>query len=315
MPCGAIVLENIPINQHYVWRYYLEAWAQGGRVTCRMQSALKTIHTNPKNLASQRYFYGVDSFTDPELVYLRDVAERTRGKKVNLGFVDLFTRTTHLRRLLDGVAPDDVAKREEIDKVLRQVERGLGEIWHSAVERQGAPYLDRLRAGDASFWGVEADALPFCNFFATQYFRTARMRNAVQTVEFPQGLDIKRLWPVESHIWATEFGAILFASRDNIRATILTNASNTQFVTGDQPIINLKGPDDPNWSFYYPVSPNIALLLSHHEAPSAPKSLVVGQVEAERLNYTLYSRSDDQIYGIDAAYLEALVDLPKTGII
>ena len=127
---GIFVFENVAKNQHYVWKHYLLAWAVGDRVTCRRQRDRSTITTNPKNIASSRYFYELAEFSDLELQYLDNVAKRSRtelGRKVNGNFVDMFTVTTKLRRLVASLPPRDDETRAQTEELLRNAERGLGE--------------------------------------------------------------------------------------------------------------------------------------------------------------------------------------------
>ena len=312
---GIFVFENVAKNQHYVWKHYLLAWAVGDRVTCRRQRDRSTITTNPKNIASSRYFYELAEFSDLELQYLDNVAKRSRtelGRKVNGNFVDMFTVTTKLRRLVASLPPRDDETRAQTEELLRNAERGLGESWHVLIEHKGTPYLDRLRTGDASFWTDADEAIDSCFFLGAQFTRTARMSKAVRTVELPLGLDLARLWPLESHMWGTEIGAGFMQNRATTQATILTNETSVPFITGDQPIINLRPQADPKSVFYYPITPKIALRLTIAEPGCSVSTETVSQFEAERLNHQMFEWSDDQIYGVDGDYLEAMTNLPKT---
>jgi hypothetical protein len=306
---------NVAKNQHYVWKHYLQAWAVDEQLTFYRQRDRDTITTNPKNVASSRYFYGVETFTDTELQYLEAVAQRARtelGRKVNGNFVKLFTMTTRLRRLIASMPPADQEAREKTELLLQAAERGMGESWHVAIEHKGAPFLDRLRAGDASFWADEKEASDFCVYLGTQFTRTARMSKAIQAVELPIGLDLARLWPVESHLWATEIGAGFVNNRATTHATILTNETAVPFITGDQPVINLQPQTATRSVFYYPITPKTALRLSTTQNDCAVTTEAVTQIEAERLNHDIFRWSEDQIYGVDGKYLAEIAALPKT---
>ncbi|WP_323810756.1 DUF4238 domain-containing protein [Sphingobium baderi] len=309
------MFDKVAKNQHYVWKHYLLAWAVGDQVTCRRQRDRSTITTNPKNIASSRYFYGLTEFTDLELQYLELVAKRSRtelGRKVNGNFVRLFTMTTKLRRLIAAHPHQDEEVRAKTEEMLRNAERGLGEAWHVGVEHKGTPYLDRLRTGDASFWTDADQSIDFCFFLGAQFTRTARMSKAVRMVELPPGLDLARLWPLESHLWGTEIAAGFMQNRLTTQATILTNETAVPFITGDQPIINLRPQVDPKSVFYYPITPRTALRLTIAEPGCTVTTEAVSQFEAERLNHQIFEWSDDQLYGVDGDYLEAMTNLPKT---
>lgn len=306
------MFEKVAKNQHYVWRHYLEAWAPGGKVACYRQSDGTAFSTNPKNIGAERYFYRLDEFTEDELAYLDRVAKQSRtelGRTVNRNFLQIFTVTTRLRRLV--TRQTDPAKRAESERLLLNAERGLGESWQVAIENKGAPFLTRLRARDAAFWLDEDAACDFCIFLGTQYMRTARMRNEVRAAVLPSGLDLKRVWQVECYFWATEIGLAMYRQRGRTAVEILENDSLIPFITGDQPIINIKPQRDPLPAFYYPIDARTALLLSVQESGNPYTHRKTTAMEAEQLNHRIFGWSDDQIYGLDEPYLEALAQLPK----
>ncbi|ATP22011.1 MULTISPECIES: DUF4238 domain-containing protein [Sphingomonadaceae] len=287
-------------------------------MTCHRQRDRQTITTNPKNVGSSRYFYRVETFSERELEYLQALPNRSKSelaRKVALNFIHFFTMTTQLRRLIASLPPRDEETRAKTEELLLNAERGLGEAWHVSVEHKGAPFLDRLRMGDASFWTDEREASDFCFFLGTQFTRTSRMSKAISAIELPAGLDLARLWPVESHLWATDVGAGFTGHRRTTHATILTNDTSTPFITADQPVINLRPQADPISIFYYPVTPTIALHLEIGQPDCQVKTRAVSQFEAERLNHDMYRWSEDQLYGIDGAYLEAVASLPKTEVL
>ena len=305
------MLPLTPKNQHYVWKHYLDAWAPSGKIACFRQRERKAFMPNTKNIASETYFYRVFDLTESEVAYLDGVIQsRPEHVRETLrGFVHMSQLVAKTRRLLERHGKPDPAIRAQSQALLNQAERSLGEQYHVAVEQAAIPLLARLRQGDASFWLTERDASSFSYFIATQYTRTARMRNAVVGAVAAVGIDISRVWPIECHFWATEIGASLFVNRHRYRAVILTNETDVPFITGDQPAINLHPASVPEFKLYYPVTPKTALLLAV-DPTETDRSL--SRLEAERLNHSIYSRSDDQIYGLDKTYLQAVGALAKT---
>lgn len=300
-----------PKNQHYVWKHYLDAWAPSGKIACYRQRERKAFTPNTKNIASETYFYRVFDLTEAELAYLNGVinSQPERVRETLRGFVDMFQLVAQTRRLLERHGKPDPAIKAQSQALLDQAERCLGEQYHVAIEQRAIPLLDRLRNGDASFRLNERDASCFSYFIATQYLRTARMRNAVVGAVAAAGIDISPVWPIECHFWSTEIGATLFLNRDRYRAVILTNRTDVSFITGDQPAINLHAANIPEFRLYYPVTPETALLLTV-DPDEVNRS--ISHLESERLNHSIYSRSDDQIYGLDKAYLEAIGTIAKS---
>jgi Protein of unknown function (DUF4238) len=306
------MLPPTPKNQHYVWQHYLEAWVVGGKIACYRQRDRKPLRTNPKNIASESYFYRVYDLNDHESAYLEAVIASRPNKwaqETHRNFLKLFQLTGKLRAFLAVHGKKDAPTLAASEALLDQAERSLGESYHVAVENKGAPLLALLRLRDASFWLNAEDASDFAYFIATQYMRTARMRNAVVSAIAVRGLDLSRVWSIESHFWATEIGAALFGSRDRYRAVILTNDTAVSFIAGDQPAVNMNAPEEPDMKLFYPVAPNTALMLTVDPAESSRN---VTQIEAEHLNHAIYRWSDDQIYGVDPAYLSDISGLDKS---
>lgn len=304
-------------NQHYVWQHYLRAWTSGGKIACYRQGERKRFSTSTANIGSETYFYRTPVLTERERSYLdRVIGSRPEHvREAHRGTLEMFSLITEMRSILDGSDSPDAANRRQAEEVLAYAERVLGEQYHGAIEDAGLPLLARLRGGDASFWrnDDDRDASVFAYFIATQYVRTARMRNAVSDAVTgavaADGIDIARVWTIESHFWATEIGLALLTRRDRYRALILGNASDVPFIAGDQPVINLNPSTEPDVKLYYPVSPSVALLLT---ADPDEEERDVGRLEAERLNHAIYAWSDDQIYGLDESYLEEMGGLAKS---
>jgi len=91
---------------------------------------------------------------------------------------------------------------------------------------------------------------------------------------------------------------------------LLEQGSDIPFITGDQPIVNLKTDKDAELHLYVPVSPRSAVLMGPKQDIGSLRRRV-SAFETERLNHKIYSRSADQIYGSDPEYLTALGRLDK----
>lgn len=308
-------INKAPVNQHYVWRSYIEAWGngKGKSVWCYRSSDRVLFHTNPRNVGSSRYFYRLEEFSDAEVAYLRDQAERSLtdgGRRLNREVVDIFTMITDIRRQTeDDLDADEAAK---IHARLLEAERGIGEKWHWHFEESGLPFVERLRERNASFLSSdESTVFPFCFFLASQYTRTKQMRKSVRAAMLPLGLDLDRVWSVESHLWANQIGLSILSHLRRTHVELLVNESPVAFVTGDQPVINLREPTESMPEFYYPVSPDTALILRVVEDGQSISTRSVSRFEVENYNHMIFRWSDDQIYGQDGPYLSSLASLPK----
>jgi hypothetical protein len=123
--------------------------------------------------------------------------------------------------------------------------------------------------------------------------------------------DIARTWPIETFIYATNLGTSLYTDRRKYRIVILDNKSQTPFITGDQPVINLLTKDHQDIEFYYPLTPSRAFIFTASEDRFPLNQRNVGMLEVENYNYQIYQRSGKQIYGNDGSYLATFITLPK----
>jgi hypothetical protein len=64
-------MENKP-NQHYVWQKYLKAWEKDGKIVC-LRNKKDIVQSNPRNVASQRYFYKINSLTQNDCKLIRSI--------------------------------------------------------------------------------------------------------------------------------------------------------------------------------------------------------------------------------------------------
>lgn len=306
-------MSTLQKRQHYVWRYYLLAWAQGEQIYCTRAPATMAFTPNVANIGGETFFYRVSELDAADLAYLESVIGRsTRAalQDLNRGWIEGFQRSFVVRRLLQQVDLSD-AHRAALDRECDVIEKTLAERYHGSSEQRMQPLLDRLREGDASFYQAQSSAHTFIDFLARQYFRTARMRNVMTALPrlLPHNPD--RTWPIESFIYATNVASSLVGQRADYHITMLENDTPSPFVTSDQPVINLNSERDENLRLYYPVSPTRALIYHSDTTRYLAERVSVSRQEVEFYNFSLYSRSDSQMYGSNRTYLEELVKLPK----
>lgn len=303
-------------HHHYVWAHYLKAWAARDLIACYRQRDQMLIRPNVSNIGGETYFYRLRELTAADLAYLLAAIRKMRPdlRQAHLAFLERMQSPFRLRRQLDKRNLDPVARAEAeaaIDESIAIAE----EDYHSLIEDVGEPLLADLREGRTGFYEDEDASADFLYYLGIQYFRTARMRNVVERLPVPTGtaVDFSRTWPIERHIYATNLGDALFRRRATQKIVLLENPSDIAFITADQPVINLLPTDVPAVSLYYPLSPVRALVLTEEERWIDRDPQLSG-LEVEHLNFLMYRWSDDQLYGRDGAYLEALASLDKAAL-
>jgi len=307
-------MSTLQKRQHYVWRYYLLAWAREEQIYCVREPSKTAFSSNVANIAGETFFYRIDELDADDLAYLEGVisrATRPELQALNRGWIENFQRSFAIRRHLAGIGLTDV-QPATLEREFDVIEKTVAERYHGGLERRMQPLLDRLRAGDAAFYAEQKPAHTFIDFLAHQFFRTARMRDMMAALPRLIPHTPERTWPIESFVYATNVASSLVAQRTDYRITLLVNATSFPFVTSDQPVINLNSHKDADLRLYYPLGPDLALIFHNDAARYQAGRVEVSREEVEFYNFTLYSRSGSQMYASDRNYLEELARLPKS---
>ena len=311
------MVESLPKNQHYVWQHYLRAWAHDGQVWCVRAPKRQAFRTNTSNIGSETYFYRVRELDEHDIAYLKAVISQASAgelRELNEGWLALFQMTFAARKAVaDYGADTSIALR--LYSELEAVEKTIVERYHTGVEDKAIPILELLRAADAAFYDDVNQASDFIHFLTLQYFRTAKMRNAITGTPLTVPWNPQRTWPIESFIYATNVGASLFAERKRYGISFLENNSLVPFIAGDQPVINLNRQADQDLCLFFPVSPTMAMVYAADRKRFPLGTSRIGKIGAETYNYLLYAKSDSQIYGADCTYLEVMAKMPKDGML
>jgi hypothetical protein len=169
-----------------------------------------------------------------------------------------------------------------------------------SIENSFLPILTKLGSSDLSFYNDQNECITFLRFLATQYMRTKGIKlRIIQMFRHNYGHDLTRIWDIMSFMTAVEFGAELFGQRERRSVALVRNRTETTFITGDQPVIDLHA-IRPNpvetVSLYYPLGPRVALLLTDvDEAPQYATDTLTSAHVAE-LNKKIFEGSHSQVF-------------------
>lgn len=306
-------MADLTVNQHYVWQHYLRAWRAPKKIWCKRIDQSQPFETTPRNISAERYFYQFHELTPDDLAYLETVIAQSNDaelRKLNRGWIESFQLTFAIRRQLEGITID-AGIRVELEQRLRDIELTLGESFHSAIESRAIAILDALRCEDVGFYAQGQGWMTFIDYISHQYFRTAKMRNAMRAIPNCLAHDMNRTWPVEAFIYATNLASSFVRQRRDYRIVLLRNKSEIPFITGDQPVINLLGVEAEQVDLYYPLKPDLAMIYTADQTRYCGQEATLGPIAVESYNQRIYAKSDTQIYGTDPAYLAAVAQLPK----
>lgn len=147
-------------------------------------------------------------------------------------------------------------------------------------------------------------------FIATQYMRTpVRMRNVLQNTA-GSSFNIDACWGLLRTIYATNIAATMYLKRDTITATFLHASSDVEFITGEQPIVNVRATGEQiatELEFYYPLDPQRAVLVGFGSVGGSSTRAISGE-EVVKYNRHIARASVQQRYARSEKALASLTD-------
>ena len=258
-------------RQHYVWRHYLETWqGKDGLVSCLKDQ--KIFRPNPSKTMVERDFYKLQKLTRADIFILQKLLiEKTASphlRELHKTLIEQFAYIAEANEKLKVHPNASGTDREMVRKLTIEAEEKL----HCGVEESAKPILEALRNKDGNVIYSDDTAIPFFDFLSHQFFRTKRKRDAI--VEAAKGIlpaeNVQRIRILLCYCYATNTGGSLYCDRHEFEIIFLDCQADSEFITGDQPVVNILGDKDgrppEELAFYYPLSPNLAMIL-------APKSL------------------------------------------
>jgi hypothetical protein len=311
---------NSTKKQHYIWRHYLIPWTsnqqKNGQIHCLMDN--KVFSTGLMGVGNQRYFYEIPDFTDTQIELAKKYNEILTNnyylRKANAQWIELFQLSSNARKNCSLLG----MSKQEVDDLYDYLSKNAGELYHSKIEESAIGKIDLLRAHDCSFLHCEDDRNDFYLYLANQYTRTKRMHDVIlenisNDNDKPTGYSLSK--EDEDSLL---FLAMIFAST-NLGFSLssqffcgkfLENNTNTSFITGDQPIVNIYNDYSNNLmpdklAFYYSLTPNLAILFHNEGKPEQNgETLSLTAENVEKYNQMIVSASLHQLYGNSKDSLE-----------
>jgi hypothetical protein len=246
-------------KHHYVWEHYLGAWATKGQVWCRRDG--RVFKSSTENVGQQRDFYRLKEMSDQDVEVVFKIIDRMAdfAQETARGWVRRFRVLHQLLAAWRASGAQHPSFEAEIDVAINDMEEDL----HDGIEGKALPILTALRQGDAALLADDDVFIDFARYVAAQYFRTAVRRTALleALAGFGGSFNVDATWGVLRTIFADNLGGFIFVNRRRMHLTFL-EGSASDFVTGDQPIVNADGRagahDVEHFRLYYPADIGLA---------------------------------------------------------
>ncbi|MCT4664244.1 MAG: DUF4238 domain-containing protein [Flavobacteriales bacterium] len=289
-------------NQHYVWKHYLKPWTNNEQICCLRNNKF-LFTTNSKNVAVRKFFYESTKLTDIDNKFIEGHLKQyhpSAFQSLNR-LISMYDKTTNWDEYLQKCGLED---------------------FHGIVETNFIPLLDKIYKDDLSFLKNTEDLNQFSFFIGCQYMRTNKMKKAIlgsldsfkktSNVSMPDyyhSLNFQGIADVILLFQSDIIGNWIFS---NGYVQIINNCTDINFITGDQPVINVKSDKDEKgipmgFELYYPISPSKALYIQNKDIKER-KVCITEESKIRFLNDKIHNHHQEQIFAKHESDLEQYME-------
>ncbi|WP_405338011.1 DUF4238 domain-containing protein [Fibrobacter sp.] len=292
---------DIVYNQHYVPRCYLRAWLGGnGKLECYDKSNTRTFYPSVENVANEHYFYTAASLTKEQMTFLYDmwIADTQDPlKSLLMGWIKCFSLKDALMAF---------CKQVNWNAAANWYEKNTEEKFYSIIEGKIPIWREKLESFDSTYWSDEDNEIEFIFWIVLQFIRTPLMQDKYIEAAKKAGGELEKLslntQNVYRLIFATRFAHNIIMS-DDMKIFPFVNKTGIQFITSDQPVVNVCASYKPlgelsyyDLELYYPISPEIAVLISPKDCYTKWRSIELNQGQVNAYNQVIEKMSKRFIF-------------------
>ena len=213
----------------------------------------------------ERDFYRLSPFTKADAEFFDSWLQSRVSphlRKTHQSLYISFARIANANEILQRRSGISDAEKSNAQNLVIETEEKL----HGGIEKRAIPVIRALRQKNLEFLNDYKATMDFFHFIAHQYFRTKSVREKIGKVlaTITPDYDFSRLRNLFCHCFADTFGGSLFVDREIFDIVFLEN-QNGEFITGDQPVVNLvrkESMEHNDIALYYPLGPRLAVLIA-----------------------------------------------------
>lgn len=257
------------IKHHYVWAHYLREWTVDKNNVYYVTKKGNVASDSVRGLGLENDFYKMGTLRedDREIILLITKNCNSVLKKIHINFAEMIFSAQKLIAIMSPKFQDKLGV--DLNDLMSS---NLFEDYLSRQESRAVDILNCLKNGDIAQLESKEIYYEFCYFLGYQFSRTRKMKKllmlSLHTNESPTNARMRledfydRNWWFMCSFIATNISFDMSLNTDR-KVIIIDNNTSIDFITSDQPVINLnpKGHTDECVDYYYPLSPRKALLI------------------------------------------------------
>lgn len=303
---------NITKRSHFVFEYYLQNWATDKLIYVSMNSN-SPFQVSVENIANKRYFYKVTPFNKFEKQFLTDTINRSLPPE-KFKFLMQYLNCLELRFTAQKVLNLKDSEQSNIQ---------LGEDLMGEDEQSFIKFLDNLKNNNVAFCVSNENIFKFYSLILMQYFRTKRLYDNLKKgvdelvceelkTESNEIFNVQNIITPFRQIMSYNVAHYLITTKS--KTILLKNNTSQEFITSDQPVLNtyadysILNHHTDKFELYYPITPNIAILISDNDKYDNVSELNSNLDEVDYYNRKIINASQMQVYCSSATALDRYIN-------
>lgn len=289
-------------KQHYVPRCYLHLWKDATDTLYQLVNGkIVTARGELKVVAQTKDFYRVRSLNEIEYQLLESTIHAYQyATKVIREFIAFYLKIYDLA----GKTHESFSTSQKLSKITDVLVNDLVETLYAEIEGKAAAILRDMANGNMDWWNDSNKRTDFYIYWGTQYTRTPTILERAQRFPLPSGVS-DAVYPVTMMHLAMMIVDNMIVNAEKYHVELIKNNSSLQFITGDQPIIDLRKNNDQALDMYFPVSPKYALRIKNKNS-DAPINSEVTEAHVEEYNQAI-KKNCRFLYAADKKVLESYI--------
>jgi hypothetical protein len=287
---------------HYIWKHYLKPWTnKNGSIFYKKEGRIR--ESSISRIGGENYFYKLKSLTVDDFKFIEKVFFNEKNHhilEIDKEWLLMFSWVDMLLALREKIDDKDI--QDDLDKLSKEFNENI----HNSIENVSKIYLENLYKRDISFYETDNGNIGFNYYICEQYFRTRDMKKRMEKTHMPiKNVNFENCWNVISHILAVNLAGTLSINRGHFSCILVENNTEIPFYTSDQPVINIAANKanirqltNNEFEFYYPVTPNLAILICLKENLLGTKNnlIILDEMQVKSYNAIVTSQGGSILF-------------------